>query len=196
MTRGTGTRRRKRKKTPRADLSHPFALSLGANQGDRETTLACALRRLDELLGPLSFASLYRTAPLGVRDPQPDFLNTAAIGATALAPDHVLAAGKALELAAGRRRGRRFAPRPLDVDLLLYGDRVSAAPELTLPHPGLPRRRFVLLPLAEIAPGWRVPPDGETVAELLERTGDTGRVERIGWSPGALERLARAPGAL
>lgn len=101
----------------------------------------------------------------------------------------MLAAGKALELAAGRRRGHRHAPRPLDVDLLLHGGRVSAAPELTLPHPGLRHRRFVLEPLAEIAPEWRVPPGGETVAELLERTEDTSRVERIGWSPGALARL-------
>lgn len=82
------------------------------------------------------------------------------------------------------------------MDLLLYGERVAENPELTLPHPGLQHRRFVLAPLAEIAAGWRVPPGGETVAELLERTGDASRVERIAWSPGALARLAevhRAP---
>ena len=88
----------------------------------------------------------------------------------------------ALEAAAGRVRGERFAPRELDVDLLLYGERVSSDPALTLPHPRMAERRFVLVPLAEIAPGWRVPPEGRTVAELLAATGDRGRVERVGWS--------------
>lgn len=88
---------------------------------------------------------------------------------TALEPADLLAVAKALELAAGRRPGVRFGPRPLDVDLLLYGDRQSSAPELTLPHPRLRERRFVLAPLAEIAPDLRVPPDGATVRELLSR---------------------------
>jgi 7,8-dihydro-6-hydroxymethylpterin-pyrophosphokinase len=93
----------------------------------------------------------------------------------------VLALAKALELAAGRRRGARFGPRPLDVDLLLYGDRRVDSPELTLPHPRLRERRFMLAPLAEIAPAWPVPPDGATVAELLGRLDDQQTVERIEW---------------
>jgi 7,8-dihydro-6-hydroxymethylpterin-pyrophosphokinase len=94
----------------------------------------------------------------------------------------VLALGKALELAAGRRRGVRFGPRPLDVDLLLYGDRRSDAPEMTLPHPRLRERRFVLAPLAEIAPDLRLPPDGARVAELLTRLDDDpAGVQRIDW---------------
>jgi 2-amino-4-hydroxy-6-hydroxymethyldihydropteridine diphosphokinase len=101
--------------------------------------------------------------------PQPDFLNTAAVVRTALPPDAVLAVAKALERAAGRRRTVRFGPRPLDIDLLLYGDRHSTAPELTLPHPRLRERRFMLEPLAALAPDWPVPPDGATVRELLER---------------------------
>lgn len=149
--------------------------------GDAEAALATALHRLRGLLGPLEVASLYRTAPVGPI-PQPDFLNTAVTGLTALSPERILAAAQALERAAGRRPGPRFGPRPLDVDLLLYGDRTSSAPELTLPHPGLARRRFVLVPLAEIAPGWRVPPGGETVAELLAATEDRSRVEEVGWS--------------
>lgn len=88
---------------------------------------------------------------------------------------------KALELAAGRRRGLRFGPRPLDVDLLLHGDLRRDTPELTLPHPRLRERRFVLEPLAEIAPEMRVPPEGVTVRELLGRLGEQG-VERVGWS--------------
>ena len=116
-------------------------------------------------------APLYRTAPVPPSG-QPPFFNTAATGRTRLAPGEVLAVGKALELAAGRRRpadaGRAHTdPRPLDVDLLLFGPRVSDAPELTLPHPRLRARRFVLAPLAAIAPELPVPPDGRTVAELL-----------------------------
>ena len=91
---------------------------------------------------------------------------------------------KALELAAGRRPGARFGPRPLDVDLLLYGDRCTDTPELTLPHPRLRQRRFMLAPLAEIAPAWPVPPDGATVAELLGRVGDQQVVERLEWCRG------------
>jgi 7,8-dihydro-6-hydroxymethylpterin-pyrophosphokinase len=86
---------------------------------------------------------------------------------------------KALELAAGRRRGVRFGPRPLDVDLLLYGDLQWDVPELTLPHPRLRERRFMLEPLAEIAPGLRVPPDGRTVAELLAALASEPPIERI-----------------
>jgi 7,8-dihydro-6-hydroxymethylpterin-pyrophosphokinase len=94
----------------------------------------------------------------------------------------VLALGKALEHAAGRRPGVRFGPRPLDVDLLLYGDLCSDAPEMTLPHPRLRERRFVLAPLAEIAPDLAMPPDGARVAELLERLDDDpAGVERVEW---------------
>lgn len=88
----------------------------------------------------------------------------------------------------------RYGPRPLDVDLLLFGARVSDRPELTLPHPRLAERRFVLVPLAEIAPDRRVPPGGRTVAELLAATRDVSRVEEIGWKvdPTGLNRPGRA----
>jgi len=129
-----------------------------------ERTLDRALRQLEAALGPLRIASLYRSSPLSPV-PQPDYLNTAAVAHTSLEPEAVLALAKALELAAGRRSparqsppGVRFGPRPLDIDILLYGDRRSDAPELTLPHPRLRERRFMLEPLAEIDPGWPVPP--------------------------------------
>lgn len=147
--------------------------------GPVEQTLARALHQLAIALGPLRVASLYRSRPVSPV-PQPDFLNTAALAHTALAPEAVLALAKALELAAARRRGVRFGPRPLDIDLLLYGDRRSDAPELTLPHPRLAARRFMLEPLAEIAPDLPVPPDGATVAALLSRVQDQPGVERIG----------------
>lgn len=145
-------------------------------------TLAAALRRLAVALGPLTVAPLYRS-PADSPIAQPDYLNTAAVGSTALPPDAVLALAKRLELAAGRRRGPRGAPRPLDVDLVLYGSRVDAAPELTLPHPRLAGRRFVLAPLADVAPDLPVPPGGTTIAELLAAlpAGGGGWVERVEW---------------
>ena len=139
--------------------------------GPVERTLSLALSRLRLLFADLRVASLYRSAAVSPV-PQPDYLNTVAVGHlldTDLQPEAVLAICKALEWEAGRRRNLRFGPRPLDVDLLLWGDRVSDRPELTLPHPRLRERRFVLEPLAEIAPDLRVPPDGVTVRELLAR---------------------------
>lgn len=94
----------------------------------------------------------------------------------------MLAIAKALEHAAGRRRSPRGTPRPLDIDLLLYGAARSVAPELTLPHPRLLVRRFVLAPLAALAPDLAVPPEGTTVAELLARLPPGERVERVEWS--------------
>ncbi len=103
------------------------------------------------------------------------------VGRPVLPAEEMLAFAKALELAAGRRGGPRHGPRPLDIDLLVYGERTSDRPELLLPHPGLRHRRFALEPLAAIAPDLPVPPDGVTVAALLERVGQHGWVERIGW---------------
>ena len=102
------------------------------------------------------------------------------LASASLEPGELLALAKALELAAGRRRGERFGPRPLDVDLLLYGDLQSSAPELTLPHPRLRERRVVLEPLAEIAPDLRIPPDGAKARDLLARLPPEPLVQRIG----------------
>ena len=162
------------------------ALGLGGNlgrPGEIEAALRQALGSLRDHLGELRVASLYR-GPAVSSLPQPDFLNTAAVGRTALPPDAVLAIAKALEMAAGRRPGPRFGPRPLDVDLLLLGDLRSAAPELTLPHPRLAERRFVLAPLAEIAPDLPIPALGATPAELLRRLpAGAPAVERLAWQP-------------
>jgi 2-amino-4-hydroxy-6-hydroxymethyldihydropteridine diphosphokinase len=168
----TSTPRKKRKTT--STRPEPVVLALGGNVpglwGPVERTLILALSRLQLLFADLRVASLYRSTAVSPV-PQPDYLNTVAVGRTDLQPDAVLAICKALEWEAGRRRNVRFGPRPLDVDILLWGDRVSDRPELTLPHPRLRERRFVLEPLAEIAPELRVPPDGATVQELLARLG-------------------------
>lgn len=151
-----------------------MALGLGANLpspfGPPDSTLEQALAWLAPLFGPLQVAPIHRTAPVSPI-PQPDYLNTAAVGITDLAADEVLAVCKLLEMHAGRRPRLadepRLGPRPLDVDLLILGDEVHTDPWLTVPHPRLAERRFVLEPLVEIAPGLAVPPDGRTVAELL-----------------------------
>lgn len=156
---------------------------MGGNLGDVEQTLSHALTALVTALGPLEVAPLYRTAPLPPL-PQPDYLNTAAVGRTRLSPDALLSLAKALEHKAGRRPGARNAPRPLDIDLLLYGDRVAVHPELTLPHPALLHRRFALAPLADLTPAWWIPPRGPTVAEALACCDTEESVERVGWAAG------------
>lgn len=87
---------------------------------------------------------------------------------------------KALELAAGRRRGPRLGPRPLDVDLLLYGDAIATYPELRLPHPALFERRFALQPLADLEPDRELPPEGRTVREVLAALPATPALEQLG----------------
>jgi 2-amino-4-hydroxy-6-hydroxymethyldihydropteridine diphosphokinase len=162
------------------------ALGLGGNvgsPGEIQAVLRQALDRLREHFGELRVASLYR-GPAVSTLPQPDFWNTAAVGRTTLPPEAVLAIAKALEMAAGRRPGPRFGPRPLDIDLLLHGSLRSTAAELTLPHPRLGERRFVLAPLAEIAPDLPIPPPlGASPAELLRRLPPAApAVERLAWN--------------
>jgi 2-amino-4-hydroxy-6-hydroxymethyldihydropteridine diphosphokinase len=154
------------------------AFSLGGNLDQPATAVRAAVLLLSQLLDDPRAASYYRSPALS-RAPQPEFVNTALVGSTRLSPEWLLAIGKRLEWRAGRRRGPRHGPRRLDIDLLLYGDTVRAAAELTLPHPALAIRRFALTPLAEIAPNLAVPPLGTTVAELLARVPDSSRVERI-----------------
>lgn len=131
-----------------------------------------------------------RVAPLFLTTPeseveQPDFLNTAVVGEASLQPDQLLAVAKSLELVAGRRRSVRSGPRALDIDLLLYGERVDSRPELTLPHPRLTQRRFYLEPLARIAPDLVVPPGGLSVAELLSAAPRSHAVREIAWIGGS-----------
>lgn len=107
------------------------------------------------------------------RQGQPWFLNLAMLGKTDLAPGELLRFVKEVEIAAGRKTtGGRWGPRELDVDILLMGNRAVREPHLVIPHPGLPFRRFCLMPVAEIAPGATVPPEGRTVRDLLEACPD------------------------
>ncbi|MDF3823221.1 2-amino-4-hydroxy-6-hydroxymethyldihydropteridine diphosphokinase [Leptospira sp. 96542] len=127
-------------------------VGLGANLGNARETLRQALADLDRLPSTrlLRASSLYRSAPVDAQGP--DFWNAVASVETQLAPDELLAALQTLELAAGRERPYRNAPRTLDLDLLLHGTVRQGDPALTLPHPRMRERAFVLLPLSEIAP--------------------------------------------
>lgn len=123
---------------------------------------------LGERLGPLAVAPLYLSEPVS-EIPQPDFLNTVAIASTALPAADLLALARGIEQRLGRQRRERDAAREIDIDLLFAGDERIAAAGLVLPHPRLRERRFVLAPLADLAPDLPLPPDGVTPRELLAR---------------------------
>lgn len=133
------------------------AVALGSNLGDRVALLRSAVRGLRRLLDPLHLSGVYETDPLLVLD-QPSFLNACCTGRTRLSPRQLLTELQHVEGRAGRVRGaRRYGPRSLDLDLLLFGSRVVEAEDLVLPHPRMRERGFVLIPLAEIAADWVVP---------------------------------------
>ena len=151
----------------------PAAVGFGGNLGRPDVAFEQALRHLDgnPAIRVLAVSGLYRSAPWGEPD-QPDFLNGVAIVLTRLSPDELLGVLRQEERRAGRRPDRRWGPRSLDLDLLWYGDVVRDGPELTVPHPRLPERSFVLEPLAEVAPAWRHPATGASAGEMLDELGN------------------------
>lgn len=154
-------------------------LALGGNLGDRAGNLRAARRRLEEEGVTIErCSSLYETEPWGVLD-QPRFLNAVCRGRTPLAPEALLALAKRIEAQLGRQPTVRYGPRPIDIDILLYDGRTIATPELTIPHPRMKERAFVLVPLAEIAPDLRLPGERRTVRELLAALGETGGVRKV-----------------
>jgi 2-amino-4-hydroxy-6-hydroxymethyldihydropteridine diphosphokinase len=142
-------------------------VGVGTNLGDRWAHLAQAVRGLAATPGTavVSASRVFESAPLG--PPQPRFLNAVLELETGLTPRGLLEVLRGLEAQAHRRRERPWGPRTLDLDLLLFGDRQVAGPELTVPHPGLASRRFVLAPLAQLCPDRVVPGTSRTVAALL-----------------------------
>jgi 2-amino-4-hydroxy-6-hydroxymethyldihydropteridine diphosphokinase len=150
-------------------MSVRVAVALGSNLGDRQHHLSFARDRLDQLLLNFQMSSAIETDPVGVADVQPAFLNAAAIGDTALRPHDFLQALQDIENAVGRERPFPGAARTLDLDLILFGTTILHEPQLEIPHPRFRERRFVLEPLAAIAPDLRDPVTSLTVAELLAR---------------------------
>ena len=150
-------------------------IALGSNLGDRERTLRSAIAALRQLGSLEAISSLYETAPVGPVE-QPDFLNAVVALRTALPPQQLMTALLRIEHQHGRDRSASVpkGPRTLDLDLLSYGDVVMETPTLTLPHPSIAERRFVLAPLLEIAPQWRHPASGKTAANLLSELSQRG----------------------
>lgn len=152
-------------------------IALGTNLGKRQSNLRQAREALKPGIRIKACSSIYQTPPWGYED-QPAFLNQAIEVRTDLEPLALLEALKAIEAKMGRLKTFRFGPRLIDLDILFYGQRVVETERLTIPHPRLTERAFVLVPLHEIAPDFIHPVRNETVTALLEKVDTTG-VERL-----------------
>jgi 2-amino-4-hydroxy-6-hydroxymethyldihydropteridine diphosphokinase len=152
-------------------------IGIGANLGDARTSVTQAIERLARLPSSLALrhSALYRSAPFEADGG--DYINAVAAISTTLPPLQLLAALQEIELAFGRERPYFHAPRTLDLDLLLYGEHCIATPVLTVPHPGLTQRAFVLLPLLEIAPALAIP--GVGPAQQFAASVGAQRIERL-----------------
>ena len=159
---------------------HAVALSLGSNLGPREEHVLGAVTRLGAVAGLAlgAVSSLYETSPLGIATPR-RFINAACTAQTALAPRELLAACSAIEREFGRRPSVEPVDRVIDIDVLLYDEYSIEEADLVVPHPRLGERRFVLVPLTEIAPDMRVPPGGKSIRELLDCCAGEGWVTKV-----------------
>lgn len=148
-------------------MPHLAYLSLGSNIGDREAHLREAILRLESAGKLRSVSSIYETEPVEFTD-QPQFLNCAVALETSSTPEQLMLQLLTIEKAMGRQRIRKKGPRTIDLDILLFEEEAVRTPQLTIPHPAMQYRRFVLEPLAEIAPAAVHPVLKKTVKELLE----------------------------
>jgi len=154
-------------------------LGLGSNLGERQANLERAVELLGERLRMEKVSSVYETEPVGYEE-QPPFLNAVCRVQTDIGPLQLLSLVKGIEASMGRVPGFTDGPRLIDIDIILYGDMVMMDPELTIPHPRMAQRAFVLIPLAEIAPGLVHPFSGESVEEMVANVDGIDGVKKAG----------------
>lgn len=151
---------------------HKVFFSIGGNIGDRYSNLEKAIAAISQQIGPiLSVSSIYETKAWGIEN-QPDFLNQALLVATNLPPIDILETALAIEIAMGRVRTQKWYTRIIDIDLLFIDNQIITSKKLTIPHPFLAERNFVLAPLAEIAPHFIHPVLQKSIATLYANSGD------------------------
>lgn len=158
-------------------MNHNVFLLLGSNLGDRSENLARARNEISSVATIVTASSVYRTAAWGKTD-QPEFFNQVLFVNTTLGPEALLEQLLNIEMKLGRTRKERWGSRIIDIDLLFYDQLEITTDKLTVPHPGIPFRRFTLAPLHEIAPQFRHPVLNRTIQELLDACADPMAVEK------------------
>lgn len=146
-------------------MAHRVYLGLGSNLGERAHNIEAAISHLREKVAVDAISSLYETEPVGYAA-QPRFLNAVCAGTTELSPEALLALVKDIEAQMGRKPTFRYGPRLIDIDILFYDGLILETPALTIPHPRLRERAFVLVPLLELAPQLRHPVFSKTIAQM------------------------------
>jgi 2-amino-4-hydroxy-6-hydroxymethyldihydropteridine diphosphokinase len=157
---------------------HQVYISLGSNLGNRTANLLTAIDHMQEGIANIQKSLIYETPPWGVVE-QPAFLNMVISGTTLLTPMRLLAFLKSIEVEMGRVKTRRWGPREIDLDILLFGNLQLHRPRLTIPHANICQRAFVLVPLADLSPQLVIPGTNRTVAQWLQSVDRSGIIPQV-----------------